>query len=269
MLWRMSRPPRRPAARPRYGLARVLSKLGVASRSQAEAWVRQGRVGVDGRIVTDPEHPLSLGQGRLSLDGRPLGRGEAVYLALNKPRGLVTTRSDERGRDTIYACLDGAGLPWVAPVGRLDRASEGLLLLSNDPEWAAAVSDPAQGPAKCYHVQLRPPPVAEALAAMLEGIEHEGEMLRAHSARILRQGERSAWLEVVLGQGRNRQIRRMCQALGLEVQRLVRVAIGELELGSLGKGEWRRLAPDEVLALAPPGRLASAGPAPSKPSLSR
>ena len=243
------RPPTSEAAAPRHGVARALSKLGVCSRTQAAAWVREGRVAVNGRVVRDPEHPVRQGRDRLVLDGRELGAALRVYLALNKPRGLVTTASDERGRATVYSCLEGAGLPWLAPVGRLDQASEGLLLMSNDPAWAATITDPDAGPHKTYHVQVDAVPDAALLARLQAGIVDDGERLSARSASLLRSGSRNAWLEIVLDEGRNRQIRRLLAAHGLEVLRLVRVAIGPLLLGELGKGQWRRLDAAEIAAL--------------------
>jgi 23S rRNA pseudouridine2605 synthase len=243
------RPPQPEAATPRHGVARVLSKLGICSRTQAAAWVREGRVAVNGRVVRDPEHPVRQDRDRLVLDGRELGAAQRVYLMLNKPRGLVTTASDERGRATVYTCLESAGLPWLAPVGRLDQASEGLLLMSNDPAWAAAVTDPDAGPHKTYHVQVDAVPDAVLLARLQAGTIADGERLSARSASLLRSGTRNAWLEIVLEEGRNRQIRRLLAAHGLEVLRLVRVAIGPLILGELGKGQWRRLDAAEVAAL--------------------
>ena len=233
----------------RHGLARSLSKLGVCSRSEAARRVLAGRVAVNGRIVRDPEHPVVRDRDRLSVDGQPVGV-ERRYLMLNKPRGLVTTAHDERGRDTIYRCLDGAGLPWLAPVGRLDKASEGLLLLCNDPEWAAAITDPERGPCKTYHVQIDTIPDAALLHALAEGVDDAGEWLRARSVTLLRAGAKNAWLEVVLDEGRNRQIRRLMAALDTNVLRLVRVAIGPLQLGDLAKGRWRELGDDEALSLA-------------------
>ncbi|MGH8085195.1 MAG: pseudouridine synthase [Lysobacter sp.] len=232
----------------RHGLARTLSKLGVCSRSEASRRVLAGRVAVNGRIVRDPEHPVVRDRDRLSVDGQPAG-AERRYLMLNKPRGLVTTAHDERGRDTIYRCLDGAGLPWLAPVGRLDKASEGLLLLCNDPEWAAAITDPGRGPRKTYHVQVDTIPDDALLRALTEGVDDAGEWLRARSVTLLRAGGKNAWLEVVLDEGRNRQIRRLMAALDIGVLRLLRVAIGPLPLGDLAKGQWRELAADEVTAL--------------------
>lgn len=252
----MPRPSQKPKAAPRHGVARVLSKLGLCSRTQAAAWVAAGRVAVNGRVVRDPEFPVRQGTDALSVDGRALDAAEPVYLALNKPRGLVTTTSDERGRDTVYRCLEGAGLPWLAPVGRLDQASEGLLLMSNDPAWAAAITDPATGPEKTYHVQVDAVPDAALLAALEAGVDDAGERLSARRARLLRSGGKTAWLEIVLDEGRNRQIRRLLAAHGLETRRLVRVAIGPVVLGELAKGAWRRLSDEEIAALAPRGRAA-------------
>lgn len=238
-----------PAA-PRHGLARVLSKSGLCSRTEAANWIAAGRVAVDGRVVRDPEFPIVRGQHRVVVDGREIGAAPRLYLMLNKPRGLVTTVSDERGRETVYRCFDGAGLPWLAPVGRLDKASEGLLLFCNDPEWAAGVTDPERGPDKTYHVQIDRVPDAAQLAALLMGVtDGDGGPLRAKEATLLRAGEKNAWLEIVLDEGRNRQIRRLLAALDIGVLRLLRVAVGSLTLGELGKGQWRPLTDDEVRSL--------------------
>lgn len=239
---------------PRHGVARVLSKQGLCSRTQAAAWVAAGRVAVNGRVVLDPEFPVRQGRDAIAVDGRALEASAPVCIALNKPRGLVTTASDEKGRDTVYRCLEGAGLPWLAPVGRLDQASEGLLLMSNDPAWAAAITDPATGPDKTYHVQVDAVPDAALLAALEAGIDDAGERLSARSARLLRSGGKTAWLEIVLDEGRNRQIRRLLAAHGLDTLRLVRVAIGPVALGTLAKGAWRRLSDAEISSLAPTGR---------------
>jgi 23S rRNA pseudouridine2605 synthase len=231
----------------------VLSKRGLCSRTVAADWIAGGRVAVDGRIVRDPEHPVVPGSA-ITLDGTALQDIARVYLALNKPRGLVTTTSDERGRDTVYRCFDGAGLPWIAPVGRLDTASEGLLLFCNDPQWAALVTDPGTGPDKTYRVQVDAIPDPGLLAALVEGIDDDGERLRAKSALLLRAGTRNAWLEIVLDEGRNRQIRRLLAAFDVGVLRLLRVAIGGMALGELPKGGWRLLTDAEIAALARPNR---------------
>ena len=236
---------------PRYGIARVISKRGFCSRTEAAAWVRAGRVRIDGRVILDPEFPTRLDEPRLSIDGARAAALMPVYLMLNKPRGLVTTACDEQGRDTVYRCLDGATLgdapmPWLAPVGRLDKASEGLLLFTNDPQWAARITDPEAGLRKTYHVQIDQLPDDALLEALRVGVDAAGERLSAVSATLLRAGERHAWLEIVLDEGRNRQIRRLLSAFDVAVLRLVRVAIGGLPLGDLAKGAWRPLTVSDL-----------------------
>lgn len=241
---------------PRHGLARVLSKRGLCSRSEAAKWIAEGRVRVEGRVVRDPEFPVVDSAARIAVDDRELdATPRRIYLALNKPRGLVTTAHDEQGRATVYRCFDGASLDggedigWMAPVGRLDKASEGLLLFSNDPQWAAHITDPLSGPDKTYHVQVDAIPDVVLLARLVDGVEADGERLSAKSAVLLRAGAKNAWLEIVLDEGRNRQIRRLLAAFDIEVLRLVRVAIGQLKLGELAKGQWRELSAAEVAAL--------------------
>jgi 23S rRNA pseudouridine2605 synthase len=235
---------------PRFGAARVISKLGLGSRTQGAQWVREGRVRVNGRLIKDPEFPVDQATDRISVDGKEDAQPRLVIM-LNKPRGLVTTTRDEQGRDTVYRCLEGAGLPWLAPVGRLDKASEGLLLFSNDPEWAARMTNPATGTDKTYHVQIDR--IADqALAAKLaRGTTVDGELLSAKKARCLRQGQKNAWIEIILDEGRNRQIRRLLGAFDIAVLRLVRVSIGDLQLGDLPKGAWRIVTRREHESLAP------------------
>lgn len=240
---------RRNAPTPRYGVARVISKAGLCSRSEAERRVRDGRVQVNAKTIRDPETPVRMGVDEVRMDGVLIDSAPRLYLMLNKPRGLVTTATDERGRDTVYRCFDGAELPWIAPVGRLDKASEGLLLFSNDPVWAARITDPSSGPDKTYHVQVAAKPQASVLAALLDGVREDGELLRAKHAGLLREGDKNAWLEIVLDEGRNRQIRRLLAAFDIEVLRLVRVAIGEVVLGDLAKGTWRQLTDAELSSL--------------------
>jgi 23S rRNA pseudouridine2605 synthase len=164
---------------------------------------------------------------------------------LNKTRGTLTTASDEKGRETVYKHLNVAGPPWIAPVGRLDKASEGLLLLTNDSEWAARITAPETHLEKTYHVRVDAP-IDDAFAmGLMKGVETEAGLLRAKRARVLRGGERRAWLEIVLDEGKNRHIRRMFEHLGIEVLRLVRVAIGPLPLGKLPKGKSRPVTSSE------------------------
>ncbi len=241
-----ARPAAQPSDAPRHGLARVLSKAGLCSRTEAARWIGEGRVTVDGRTINNPEFPIIDGRHVVRVDGQPLDAPRRLHIVLNKPRGLVTTAQDEQGRDTVYRCFDGAGLPWLAPVGRLDKASEGLLLFSNDPQWAARLTDPSTGPDKTYHVQIDAIPAAAQLAALCSGVDDDGEFLRARQARLLRSGDKTAWLEVVLEEGRNRHIRRLLAAFDINVLRLVRVGIGRLPLGTLAKGAWRELEPHEL-----------------------
>ena len=233
----------------RHGVARVISKLGMGSRTQAAQWVREGLVRVNGRVAMDPEFPVRQGVDRIVVEGRDSAPAARVVLMLNKPRGLVTTARDEKGRATVYSCFAGADLPWVAPVGRLDKASEGLLLFSNEPEWAARITDPDSGPPKTYHVQVNRLPEAALLAQIERGAVVGGESLTVRSVRTLRSGDRNAWLEIVLDEGRNRHIRRLLEAFDVSVLRLVRVAIGSLSLGELAKGQWRMLTRKEIDSL--------------------
>ena len=226
----------------RVGLARALSKLGYCSRSQAGELIRAGRVRLNGAVRKDPETPVRVGRDRIEADGAAVGAAEKLYLMLNKPRGAVTSASDEKGRETVYAYL-GEDLPWVAPVGRLDKASEGLLLLTNDSEWAARITAPETHLEKIYHVQIDRAPEATLLHKLEQGLTtKEGDFLRVKHAGILRQGERNTWLEIILEEGKNRHIRRMLEHLGKEVRRLVRVAIGPVVLGDLPKGASRPLS---------------------------
>ena len=236
----------------RTGLARAVSKLGYCSRAQAAVLIRSGRVRLNGSVRRDPEAPVRLPQDRILVDGLAIEQQQKIYLMMNKPRGLITTASDEKGRETIYEVLAKAreSLPWVAPVGRLDKASEGLLLLTNDSEWGARIAAPETHLPKTYHVQIGTLADDKLIRALGKGITSEdGEVLRAAQVRLLRSGEKNCWLEIILDEGKNRQIRRMLAVLGVEVLRLVRVSIGPLHLGKLAKAEYRVLTLEEKLAL--------------------
>src|SRR6266513_1617489 len=233
----------------RVGLARALSKLGYCSRSRAAELIAAGQVKCNGAVRRDPQTPVHLGRDRIEIDGQALAPSSRIYLALNKPRGVVTTAADEKGRETVYAYLP-EGLPWIAPVGRLDKASEGLLLLTNDSEWAARITAPETHLDKTYHVQIGTIADEILLDALRHGIRTiDGDFLRVKQAKVLRQGERNSWLEIVLDEGKNRHIRRMLEQLNIEVLRLVRVAIGRLALGDLQKGATRALTTEEKQAL--------------------
>jgi 23S rRNA pseudouridine2605 synthase len=233
-------------------IARGLSKLGLCSRTEGERLVLAGRVRINGAAVRDLSLRIVPERDLIEIDGVRAGAVGRIYLALNKPRGLVTTRDDPQGRATIYQCLAGASLPFLAPVGRLDKASEGLLLLTNDTRWSAHLLDPASHVDKIYRVQVRGlehgATIAQAAAGVVD--KETGERLSAKRISLLRIGSRSsAWLEITLDEGKNRHIRRLMSELGVEVLRLMRVAIGPLQLGALAKGRWRPLSEEEVRAL--------------------
>lgn len=251
--------PRRPNGAV-VSLPRALSKLGFCSRTQAEALIAEGRVRVDGRIVRDRTTRIDPARAGIRVDGERIVAERKVYLMLNKPRGLVTTRDDPQERATVYDCLEGIELPFVAPVGRLDKASEGLLLMTNDTRWAQRVLDPASNVEKVYHVQIDKLPHEGMLDRLQAGMVLDGERLVAKSASLLRAGARNAWLEIVLSEGRNRQIRRLLDAVGADVLRLVRIDVGGVRLGDLPRGAVRHLTPAEKAMLDVPVQTASRQP---------
>ena len=228
-------------------LQKLLSAAGVCSRRAAEGYIEAGRVTVNGEAArlgakADPDRD------DVRLDGRPLPkRAEAAYLLLNKPRGYVTTLSDEQGRRTVADLTAGCGVR-VYPVGRLDLDSEGLLLLTNDGALAQRLTHPSGEAEKTYHVWVRGP-AAGAAERLCRLRELEGEPILPAWVETLRQGEGRAVLAVTIRQGKNRQVRRMCAACGLEVERLRRVREHTLELGDLPPGKWRYLTAGEIEAL--------------------
>jgi 23S rRNA pseudouridine2605 synthase len=232
----------------KIGLARVLSKLGYCSRSRAAVLIRAGRVSLNGNIRRDPEAPVFGKHDQIAVDGKCVEPQAKIYLMMNKPRGVVTTAADERGRETVCELMNvpGETFPWLAPVGRLDKASEGLLLLTNDSEWGSRITAPETHLDKTYHVQIGAVADEEFLESLLRGVKTKGgEVLRAKQARRLRSGQKNCWLDILLDEGKNRQIRRMIEAMGVQVLRLVRVAIGPLQLSDLAEGEHRVLTGDE------------------------
>ncbi len=230
-------------------LQRAFSKLGVCSRTQAEEYIKEGRVHLNGRLERKPSVWVDTRTDRISLDGQLVRPTPKTYLVLNKPRGLVTTRHDPERRPTVFDCLSGNQLPFLGPVGRLDKASEGLLLFTNNTVLAQRLLDPSMGIRKVYHVQVSGTVTEEQLSQLTAGIHSDGTHLTAAAARVLREGDRNAWLEIELIEGKNRQIRRMVETLELECLRLVRVAIHDIKLGDLAKGSFRHLAQAEVQRL--------------------
>lgn len=243
-----------PAAEPRtrgpLSLARALSKFGVCSRAEAERWIAAGRVSVDGQVVRWPERRIDPRRHRVEVDGRRVGDDTPrVVLALHKPSGYVTTRVEPGGRPTVYDLLADVGR-WVFPVGRLDRETSGLLIVTNDHRLGQRLTGPEHRVPKTYHVRVDGVPDAATLGVLRGGVElGDGTRTRPAEVRSLGSGRDGAWLEIVLTEGKNRQVRRMCAAVGHEVRELVRVRIGDLELGDLAPGRWRPLGPEDLALL--------------------
>ena len=220
-------------------LARVISKRGFCSRAKARELVLAGNVRVNGKVARNPNLAVKA-DATIEVDGESIAASEKIYVMLNKPRGLVTTAADERGRETVFECFKGAALPRIVPVGRLDQASEGLLLFTNDNDWSARITDPKSKITKTYHVQIDRVANEDLIARMKRNAEFP-----ICGVEILRTGERNSWLEIVLDEGKNRHIRRLLETFDIEVLRLIRIRIGSLELGNLAKGQLRHLTADE------------------------
>lgn len=229
-------------------LERALSKLGVTSRSQAGHIVREGRVTVNGRVIRNPAFRCDLRTDVIRVDEQDIETKKSIIIMLNKPRGVVTTRSDERGRPSIYSLL-GEIRDWVFPVGRLDKESEGLLLCTNDNALGEALTGPDHRVPKVYRVGITCALSEEDKTLFERGMMLDGEKLRP--VRIGLQGESAEgfWFDITLYEGKNRQIRRMCASRGIGVRSLKRVSVGPISLGSLRTGTFRRLTAREETLL--------------------
>jgi pseudouridine synthase len=232
----------------RRTLDRALSKAGVCSRTRAIGLVHAGRVTVNGRIARDPEEHVDIERDDVRVDGRRVESTARTYVLLNKPRGYLTTRADPEGRRTVYDLLDGLDA-WVVPVGRLDGETSGLLILTNDTEFADLVTNPASHVEKTYLVTTRPRVDAAALERLARGIELDDGPTRP--ARVEKRGDRgrSTRFSITITEGRNRQVRRMVQAIGAKALKLQRTRVGPLEIDDLELGAWRALTPTEVASL--------------------
>lgn len=230
-------------------LQKILSQAGISSRRAAETLIREGRISVNGKTVTELGTRADPSRDRIAIDGRLLRPAQAaVYLALNKPTGVVTTLSDPEGRPTVRDLI-GRVRERVFPVGRLDFHSAGLLLLTNDGELAQRLTHPRYGVRKTYRVKVKGRPDPEQLARLSQGVALEDGVSAPARVRIVEGGERKSWLEIVLAEGKNRQVRRMCEAVGLPVEKLSRIAFGPLKLGKLQVGAARPLTEREVRKL--------------------
>jgi pseudouridine synthase len=239
--------------RERKTLDRAISRAGAMSRKQAQEAIAAGRVRVNGLRTRDADTWVDPSSDAITIDGEKLVAEELVYLALHKPVGYVTTRSDERGRATVYELLRDVGT-WIAPVGRLDRDTSGLLLFTNDSDFAERVTNPASRLFKRYECVARGELSDEQLAHLARGVELDDGLTERARVKLLARERGRTRLELAISEGRNRQVRRMLEAVGSRVLELQRVAIGSIELGKLASGAHRRLDRREVQALGRAGR---------------
>ena len=240
--------------RPMKTLERVLSKAGVGSRVEARSWVHAGRVTVNGKITRDPDHWVDMQRDRLRFDDKPLVPRDRVYLLLYKPTGYLTTYKDPEGRPTVYDLIADIGT-FVSPVGRLDLDTSGLLLMTNDNRFAERVTNPNSHVPKTYLVKASTVLADAQLQQFRDGIELTDGPTRPATVMRLRDSEKYTHFEITLTEGRNRQVRRMVEALGARVLKLVRVKVGPIGIGTLPIGKWRLLTRGEVAALRTVRRL--------------
>ena len=242
--------------RPLKTLERVLSKAGLGSRTDARKWIGAGRVGVNGKIVQTPDRWVDIERDRVTLDGKPVRARKKIYLLLYKPKGYITSYKDPDGRPTVYDLLEraGAGENWVSPVGRLDQDSSGLLLFTNDTQFAERVMNPDFKIPKTYLVKAATLVSDDQLDQLRRGVTLADGPTQPAEVRRIRDAARHTFFEITIREGRNRQVRRMVEALGSKVLKLVRVQIGSLGIGDLAIGSYRELTPAEVALIAPAGK---------------
>lgn len=239
---------REPGQRPLKTLERVLSKAGLGSRTEARSWIGAGRVAVNGRVVQHPDHWVDLASDRVTFDGKPLGQKQTIYLLLYKPKGYLTTYKDPQNRPTVYDLLTDVE-QFVVPVGRLDLDTSGLLLLTNDTAFAERVTNPDSHVPKRYLVKAEGILSDAQLDQLRRGVMLSDGPTRPAPVRRVRDGSNSSFIEITLTEGRNRQVRRMLEAIGSRVRKLVRVAIGPVGIGTLAIGTYRELTAKERDAL--------------------
>lgn len=237
-------------------IQKFLSRAGVASRREAEALMLQGRVRVNGEVVTTLGTRIDPERDRVELDGEAVEREPIRWIAWHKPAGVLTTREDPQGRETVYEHLPEAfsGLGYV---GRLDKGTEGLLLFSNDGDVVHRLLHPSHEVEREYEALVAGHPDGETLRRLTTGVELDDGPARARRAEVIRHDGPGAWVRLVLTEGRKREVRRLLDAVGLPVRRLVRVRFGPVRLGELEPGAWRELGADEVRTLrsrVPPER---------------
>jgi len=229
----------------RLTVDRLLSKLGIASRGTSQQWIRAGRVCINGRIIRDPATWVLWPSDSVSIDHQPIQDSLKQFFLFHKPRGVITTRSDEKGRKTIFDVLP-EDLGYMHAVGRLDQATSGLLLLTNDSALSSYLTDPTSKVMRTYLVSVRGTFTEAQATEAVVGVVDGGERLQCHSVKIQKKSGRESHLEVVLTQGKNREIRRLFQVLGHEVTRLRRIQFGPFRLEDLPSGAWREIPIEDV-----------------------
>ena len=232
-------------------LERVFSKSGIGSRSDARSWIHAGRVRVNGKVIQNPDHWVDPDNDRITFDGKPLKAAEKVYLLLYKPTGYVTSYGDPEGRQTVYDLIQDVGT-WLSPVGRLDLDTSGLLLMTNDNQFAEHISNPDHKVSKTYQVKTSTVLSEDQIQQLREGVELTDGPTRPSMVERLRDSARYTHLKITITEGRNRQVRRMIEAVGSKVLKLVRTAIGGIRIGDLPIGTWRKLTVEEIYSLVSP-----------------
>lgn len=240
--------------RPLKTLDRVISKAGLGSRTEARSWIGTGRVRVNGRVIQTPDHWVDLERDRVTLDGKPVRGGEKIYILLNKPTGYITTYKDPEGRPTVYDLISDVG-QFVVPVGRLDQDSSGLLMLTNDTQFAEHVTNPEFKVSKTYLVKASTRLSDDQLELLRNGVTLNDGPTQPAGVKRIRDSGKYSYIEITIREGRNRQVRRMIEAVGSKVLKLVRVAIGPLQIRELEIGKYRALSPGEVKSLRDNKRL--------------
>lgn len=249
--------------RPLKTLERAFSKAGAGSRTDARSWIGTGRVRVNGQIVRNPDHWIDLERDRITLDGKPLRTVEKLYIVLYKPKGYITSYRDPQGRPTVYDLMGDAGT-WLSPVGRLDLDTSGLLLMTNDTDFAERITNPDHKVPKTYQLKAATLLSEEQIEQLRHGVMLNDGPTRPAEVKRIRDGAKHTFLELTITEGRNRQVRRMLEAVGSKVLKLVRTAIGPIRLGDLQIGKWRELTAEEVAALGGGGMRKAGGRARSR-----
>ena len=248
------------AQRPIKTLERVISKAGLGSRADARRWIGTGRVRVNGWLVQTPDHWVDLERDAVTLDGKPVAARRRIYIALYKPKGFITSYGDPQGRPTVYDLVSDLGA-FVVPVGRLDQDTSGLLLMTNDTAFAEWIMNPEREVPKTYLVKTANVLSEDQLERLRRGVELDDGPTRPAEVRRSRDSGKHSFIELTIREGRNREVRRMIEALGSRVLKLVRTSVGPLRLGALGIGRYRELTPEEVKSLFPRQRRNPSKPA--------